>query len=194
LLEDASSLRADVSEVPGLRRVASHVWRRSSRSWGVGPRGWDDAATGHAHRVPGRHATPQHFWAAPNSDLARTLGEHERSRRFSDQRDAIEPHVEQRSFSRAPTYRAATSGVASRPRSKLAEPTSCSARGGYAPAVRRTRSVCELISRSAPSCLRAASSICIAALSARSEPRVCVRWAELSCPARLLMLSIACVI
>ena len=48
------------------------------------------------------------------------------------------------------------------------------------PAVRRTRSVCALSSRNAPSCLRAASSICMAALSARSEPRVCVRCAELS--------------
>ncbi len=42
---------------------------------GVGPRGWDDAASSRAHLISGRHATPQHFWATPNSDLARTLGE-----------------------------------------------------------------------------------------------------------------------
>jgi len=43
--------------------------------FGVGPRGWDDASSSLAHQVAGRHATPQHFWTSPNSDLARVLGE-----------------------------------------------------------------------------------------------------------------------
>lgn len=43
--------------------------------FGVGPRGWDDAASMHAHEVAGRHATPQHFWTSPNSDLARFAAE-----------------------------------------------------------------------------------------------------------------------
>lgn len=43
--------------------------------FGVGPRGWDEASTAIAHQMAGRHATPQHFWTTPNSDLARTLGE-----------------------------------------------------------------------------------------------------------------------
>ena len=43
--------------------------------FGVGPRGWDDAASSLAHQISDRHATPQHFWTTPNSDLARTLGE-----------------------------------------------------------------------------------------------------------------------
>jgi O-Antigen ligase len=42
---------------------------------GVGPRGWDNAASAHAHQIAERHATPQHFWSTPNSDLARTLAE-----------------------------------------------------------------------------------------------------------------------
>jgi O-antigen ligase len=43
--------------------------------FGVGPRSWDDAASARAHESAGRHATPQHFWTTPNSDLARILAE-----------------------------------------------------------------------------------------------------------------------
>jgi len=43
--------------------------------FGVGPRSWDDAASARAHQNAGRHATPQHFWTTPNSDLARILAE-----------------------------------------------------------------------------------------------------------------------
>lgn len=43
--------------------------------FGVGPRRWDDAASARAHEIPNRHATPQHFWASPSSDVARFAGE-----------------------------------------------------------------------------------------------------------------------
>jgi hypothetical protein len=47
-----------------------HLWK-SHPILGVGPRGWDDASSAEAHRIPGRHAAERAWAATPNSDLVR---------------------------------------------------------------------------------------------------------------------------
>jgi O-antigen ligase len=54
--------------------LAAHIaWE--SPWFGVGPRGWDDAASARAHLIPTLHASPRFSKVTPNSDLARLLAE-----------------------------------------------------------------------------------------------------------------------